>query len=59
MVAAYIILIVVSFAAVLYLGLYLGYSRGYQDGVQSGSWESVLARATKVNERYFGKGNQL
>ena len=37
----------------------LGYTRGYKAGVQSGSWESVLARATKVNERYFGKKNQL
>jgi len=55
MITVYIILFIVLLAA----ALSLGYNRGYKDGVQSGSWESVLARAAKVNERYFGKKNQL
>ncbi len=57
MVVAIAILTIV--AAAIYLGIYLGYTKGYQDGVQSGSWESVLARAAKINKRTFGKGNQL
>ncbi|KKM21266.1 hypothetical protein LCGC14_1637100 [marine sediment metagenome] len=59
MVAAYIVLVVVILAGILFLGLRIGYTRGYTDGVQSGSWESVLARATRINKRTFGKGNQL
>ncbi len=55
MIVAYIWL----FGWLLVAAVYLGYARGYKDGVQSGSWESVLARATKVNERYFGKKNKL
>lgn len=59
MVVAIAILTIVLFAAAMFLVTYLGYTRGYQDGVQSGSWESVLARAAKINKRNFGKGNQL
>ena len=55
MVAAVTVLVIILLAA----AVYLGYTQGYKDGVQSGSWESVLARAAKVNERYFGKKNQL
>ncbi len=54
-----IVAVAVLIIAAIFLGIFIGYARGYKDGVQSGSWESVLARATKVNERYFGKKNQL
>ena len=38
---------------------YLCYNWGYQDGVKSGSWESVLARAERVNKAAVGKGSNL
>lgn len=34
---------------------YLGFRAGREVGIKEGSWESVLARATKANERHAGK----
>ena len=51
--------IIVLLLAVILVGVtgYLCYNWGYQDGVKSGSWESVVARAEKINATDSGNLN--